>query len=312
MADEGKQMASSRDVEQAVTQEEHQSSHEYVDDECKPCKGMTRRTFSVIREDRWTFKSIQWKKIIRRQDHAGLLLLVFFYVTTGIIHWTVDPRDNPFFLYDATISYPPAAKRGFGPTVPAWAAIFVPLLMGIATLVVGEFYYSKSQHHSLTDAIAVNVYFLLDLAQAVGLCMLITEATKVAVGRYRPDFLARCLPEDPGTVVLEYGNNTLGWYPCSDEYSQDTIQDGRQSFPSGHASFSMTLGMYAAGYMIWCWNMRVEWAPRSRGPRQEFLSDLGNVVAKIWTCCLLGYPWYGISMFAVMCLCFLSTIWFTM
>ncbi|KAI8106726.1 hypothetical protein M9434_001380 [Picochlorum sp. BPE23] len=241
MADEGKHMASSRDVEQAVTQEEDQSSHEYVDDECKPCKGMNRRTFSVIREDRWTFKSIQWKKIIRRQDHAGLLLLVFFYVTTGIIHWTVDPRDNPFYLYDATISYPPAAKRGFGPTVPAWAAIFVPLLMGIATLVVGEFYYSKSQHHSLTDAIAVNVYFLLDLAQAVGLCMLITEATKVAVGRYRPDFLARCLPEDPGTVVLEYGNNTVGWYPCSDEYSQDTIQDGRQSFPSGHASFSMTL-----------------------------------------------------------------------
>jgi membrane-associated phospholipid phosphatase len=250
------------------------------------------KKYRVKRDDQWSFGKIQWKKLLRRQDHAGLLLIVFFYVATAIIHFTVDPRVNDFYLYDATISYPPANKRGFSPTVPAWAAIFIPLLMSIATLIVGELYYSRSQHHCLTDALAVILYFILDLAQAVGLALLTTEATKVAVGRYRPDFLARCAPADPGTVTLEYGNTTIGMYPCNEDlYGADTIKDGRQSYPSGHASFSFTLGAYGAGYMIWCWNMRQEWSPRLRGPKREFLSDLGNVIAKIWTCCLLGVPW---------------------
>jgi membrane-associated phospholipid phosphatase len=262
-----------------------------IDNEDPSCKGKSSRTYSLQREDNWNLKKIRWGAILRRQDHAGLLLIIFFYIATGIIHWACDPRVNVFYIYDATISYPPANKRGFEATVPAWAAIFIPLLMSIATLIVGEIYYSKSEHHSLTDAIAVILYFILDLAQAVGLALMTTEATKVAVGRYRPDFLARCDPVDPGTVTLEYGNNTIGMYPCTDTYSESTIQDGRQSYPSGHTSFSFTLGAYGAGYMIWCWNMRFDWSPRSRGPWREFLSDLGNVVAKIWTCCLLGFPW---------------------
>lgn len=248
--------------------------------------------FKVKQDDQWSFRKIQWKTILRRQDHAGLILIVIFYVATGVVHYAVSPRVNDFYLYDATISYPPANKRGFSPTVPSWAAIFIPLLMSIATLIVGELYYSRSEHLCLTDALAVIIYFLLDLVQAVGLALLTTEATKVAVGRYRPDFLARCAPADPGTVTLEYGNSTIGMYPCDvDLYGQSTIDDGRQSYPSGHASFSFTLGTYGAGYMIWCWNMRRPWSPRSRGPKKEFLSDLGNVIAKVWTCCLLGVPW---------------------
>jgi membrane-associated phospholipid phosphatase len=252
-------------------------------------------SYRVQECSKWSLRSVKWRQIISRQDHAGLLLLVCFYVATGVIHFLVDPRINDFYVYDATISYPPANKNGFSPTVPSWAAIVIPLVMGIATLIIGEIFYSKFQHHSLTDALSVILFFFLDDAQAVGLTLMTVEATKVAVGRYRPDFLARCAPADPwlppGQPLLEYGNTTIGMYPCSDEYDADTIKDGRQSFPSGHAAFSMVLGAYGAGYMIWCWNMRVEWSPRTRGPWREFLSDLGNVVAKIWTICLLGYSW---------------------
>ena len=165
--------------------------------------------------------------------------------------------------------------------------------MGISTLVVGEFYYSAGQHHCITDALAVILYFILDLAQAIGCTMLVTEATKVAVGRYRPDFLARCEPADPDTVTLEYGNNTIGWYPCTST-DTSTIDDGRQSFPSGHSSFSFTIATYSAGYMTWCWNMRREWIARSRGPWKEFLSDLGNVIAKIWIILIMGVAWYAL------------------
>jgi membrane-associated phospholipid phosphatase len=253
------------------------------------------KDYCVENESRWSLRSVRWGQIIRRQDHAGLILLVIFYVATGILHWTVDPRVNDFYIYDATISYPPANKRGFEATVPAWAAIFIPLLMGIATLVLGELFYSRYEHHSLTDALSVMLFFLLDDAQAVGLTLMTVMATKISVGRYRPDFLARCDPADPwlppGGPVLEYGNNTIGMYPCSDTYSEDTIKDGRQSFPSGHAAFSMVLGAYGAGYMIWCWNLRVAWGPRTKSPWAEFFNDLLNVAAKIWTICLLGFSW---------------------
>jgi membrane-associated phospholipid phosphatase len=249
--------------------------------------------FRVKRVKEWNVWNIKWKDMFRRQDHAGLILIVVFYVATGIIAFVADPRVNDFYIYDGTISYPPANKRGFSPTVPAWVSIFIPLLLGIVTLVLGELYYSRNEHHCLTDALAVILYFLLDLAQAVGCNMLVTEATKVAIGRYRPDFLARCEPVQPETITLEYGNNTIGMYPCTST-DTDTIDDGRKSFPSGHASFSFTLSVYAAGYMIWCWNMRREWSPRSRGPWKEFLSDLGNVIAKVWTIIILGVAW-GIS-----------------
>ena len=254
----------------------------------------SQSSYRVKSVDRWSIRSVDWLAIIRRQDHAGLILLVIFYVATGVIHYLATPNVNPFYLYDATISYPPS-KDGFSPTVPAWAAIFIPLLMGIATLIVGELVYSRREHHSLTDALAVILFFFLDDAQAVGLTLMTVEATKVAVGRYRPDFLARCNPQDtwlpPGSPTLEYGNNTVGYYACSDTYSQSTIDDGRQSFPSGHAAFSMVLGAYGAGYMIWCWHMRVEWSPRVQSAWKEFVADVGNVCAKIWTICMLGFSW---------------------
>ena len=51
---------------------------------------------------------------------------------------------------------------GFDPTVPNWVSIIIPLLNMLMTIIVGEFVYSKREHHSLTDAFAVLIYFLLD------------------------------------------------------------------------------------------------------------------------------------------------------
>lgn len=48
----------------------------------------------------WRFKNIKWKQLIRRQDHAGMLLIVVFYVATGVIAFVATPRDASFYIYD--------------------------------------------------------------------------------------------------------------------------------------------------------------------------------------------------------------------
>lgn len=120
--------------------------------------------------------------------------------------------------------------------------------------------------------------------------LLVTQATKVAVGWLRPDFITRCAPLSPGNLTIQYGQDTAPLYPCTNPDS-GVIKEGRQSFPSGHTSSSFNLASYSSGYLIWCWNMRRQWAPRRQEPWTEFLSDLGNVVAKVWMLIMLATAW---------------------
>ena len=197
---------------------------------------------------------------------------------------------NPIGFPAATISYPPASKHGFDPTIPNWVAVVIPLIMLIVTLSLGEFIYSKRQHNSITDAFAVVIYFFLDALQSFLCALAVVQATKVAVGRLRPDYLARCNPVAPQTVTIQFGQNTNSLYPCTNTDS-GVIKNGKQSFPSGHSAFSFNIAIYASFYLIWCWNIRREWTPRSRGPKAEFLSDLWNVCAKLWMICMLAFAW---------------------
>ena len=166
--------------------------------------------------------------------------------------------------------------------------------MMLLTIIVGELFYSKKQHHSITDAVAVTLYFILDAFQSFLCALIVTQATKYAVGRLRPDFLIRCNPIPPENVVIQFGQDTNSLYPCTNT-DQSVVDDGRLSFPSGHTSLSFNLITYASAYLIWCFHMRREWVPRCKGPRDEFLSDLKNVIAKLWMLIMLSLAW-GISM----------------
>ncbi|KAG7672061.1 hypothetical protein Ndes2526B_g06972 [Nannochloris sp. 'desiccata'] len=245
-------------------------------------------------EQFWKFRSIQWKQVIRRQDHANLILTLGLIIAVTLVSFLSTPRQDVFYIYDATISNPDATKHGFEPTVPNWVAVVIPILMMILTIVVGEFFYSKKQHHSITDAVAVTLYFLLDAFQSFLCAVVVTQATKYTVGRLRPDFLPRCNPIPPANVVIQFGQDTRNLYPCTNT-DEDVINEGRLSFPSGHTSLSFNVITYASAYLIWCFHMRREWVPRCKGPRDEFLSDLKNVIAKLWMLVMLALAW-GISM----------------
>ncbi|GJP40461.1 hypothetical protein CLOM_g142 [Closterium sp. NIES-68] len=73
---------------------------------------------------------------------------------------------------------------------------------------------------------------MLGLLFAFFTTFLVTDALKISVGRPRPDFFIRCFPS--GVPVYSSNGNAL----CNGDPS--VINEGRKSFPSGHASMSFS------------------------------------------------------------------------
>ncbi|KAI4107372.1 MAG: hypothetical protein L6R37_001733 [Teloschistes peruensis] len=87
----------------------------------------------------------------------------------------------------------------------------------------------------------------ISLLTALFLTSLITDISKNAIGRPRPDLLARCKPAK-GTPQHELVSYTV----CT-EKSHHTLHDGWRSFPSGHSSFAFAglgyLSLFFAGQL---------------------------------------------------------------
>lgn len=77
------------------------------------------------------------------------------------------------------------------------------------------------------------------------LTLFITDLVKNAVGRPRPDLIARCKPA-PGTP-----DHQLVTFEVCTETNHHVLHDGWRSFPSGHSSFSFSglgyLALFLAG-----------------------------------------------------------------
>lgn len=112
--------------------------------------------------------------------------------------------------------------------------------------------------------------------EAVALTLATTEALKLAVGRLRPDFRDRatryyCNPE--------VGRRDIAGLDCSQADADGVyldagdLEDGHQSFPSGHSSSTFALATYFAlfigGESIWgqraTWESRMVGAPLAAG-----------------------------------------------
>ncbi|KDD75451.1 hypothetical protein H632_c680p1 [Helicosporidium sp. ATCC 50920] len=243
---------------------------------------------------KWHIKDVRWKEVIKRQDYAQLLMTCCIVVGILIPTYVCDPRSSEYFIYDATISLPPVSPD-FEPSVPNWVPVVIPLLELFFTIVVGEILSSRAQHKSVTDAVATLLYFLADGVQSFICSLLVSQVTKLVVGRTRPDFLARCAPEYPANWTLAIGANVdQSLWPCTREYDE-VLKDGYQSFPSGHASISFNITVYASAYLIWCWNMRYPLVVAQLPMWAQFRQDFRNVAAKLWMIVMLALAW-GISL----------------
>ncbi|KAL5890367.1 hypothetical protein ACKVWC_005576 [Pyricularia oryzae] len=152
---------------------------------------------------------------------AGYMVLVFF----------VEPFHRMFSISDLAISFPHAEHERVPVFMNIVYAAAVPLAVVVATNLATRA--SAHKHHVA----------ILGLAVGLVLTSFLTDVVKNAVGRPRPDLLARCKPR-PGTAE----NRLVDWTVCT-EKEHHLLHDGWRSFPSGHSSFSFAGLGYTALFL---------------------------------------------------------------
>ena len=153
----------------------------------------------------------------------GLLALPYF------IFERIPPAERLIWRDDRSIMYPMSPSD----MIPNWAlpifALVIPLIILIACLGVQRF-----RNRRL-------LVVFVGLALSLMVTVQVTTLVKAIVGRPRPDFLDRCKP-DPRIVdrIVCQGITAV-------------VNEGRKSFPSGHASSSFAglgyVGFFLAGQL---------------------------------------------------------------
>ncbi|KAF4595716.1 putative DPP1-diacylglycerol pyrophosphate phosphatase [Ophiocordyceps camponoti-floridani] len=161
-------------------------------------------------------------------DYAGLALLG---IGLGLLATFVTPFHRMFSVNDLAISFPHAEHERVPTSWAIIAALIFPLLVFVCHGC--RFGHSQALYLSFTVAIMLTGF--------------LTEVVKDAVGRPRPDLLARCrLKKDAkldGLVTIEV---------CDLPHDRK-LHEGWRSFPSGHSSFSFAglgfLSLFFAGQL---------------------------------------------------------------
>ncbi|KAK9768036.1 hypothetical protein K7432_001623 [Basidiobolus ranarum] len=146
----------------------------------------------------------------------------------------IQPFHRKFSLQDKTISYP-FALHG---TVPNWQLFVFSFLVPLVVLAGIALFIRRSPYDCHCA--------WLGLSFSMSLTLMVTHILKTTVGRLRPDFIARCIPnvdQDPALGLV-------GSEICQQTNSK-ILLDGMKSFPSGHTSLSFAgltfLSLYLAG-----------------------------------------------------------------
>ncbi|ROT43817.1 PAP2 superfamily protein [Sodiomyces alkalinus F11] len=172
-----------------------------------------------------------WKRS-HAPDYLGFLVLLFGYI---LIILFVEPFHRMFVIDDLRIMYPHAEVERVSVLMNFVYALFIPLGIMIAYNTMTK----ASRHkHEVT---------YLCFAVALVTASFLTDVIKNAVGRPRPDLIARCMPqEDTPAGVLVTSD------VCT-ETEHHRLHDGWRSFPSGHSSFAFAglgfLSLFFAGQL---------------------------------------------------------------
>ncbi|KAF2004438.1 acid phosphatase/Vanadium-dependent haloperoxidase [Amniculicola lignicola CBS 123094] len=163
-------------------------------------------------------------------DYVGLMIL-----GAGLIglEFLAEPFHRMFSLDNLAIQYPHAEVERVSVT---WLFIYAGAIP-VGILISWALLFRPGTHKSHVTILGWIISLILTL--------FITDLVKNAVGRPRPDLIARCKPEK-GTP-----DHTLVTFDICTETNHHVLHDGWRSFPSGHSSFSFSglgyLSMFIAG-----------------------------------------------------------------
>ncbi|KAF1957600.1 PAP2-domain-containing protein [Byssothecium circinans] len=163
-------------------------------------------------------------------DYVGLAMLITGWI---VIQFFGDPFHRMFSLDNLNIQYPHAEIERVS---ISWLFIYagaVPLGIIVAWALI----FQPGGHKAHVTILGWFISLILTLS--------ITDLVKNAVGRPRPDLIARCKPA-PGTP-----DHQLVTFEVCTEENHHVLHDGWRSFPSGHSSFSFSglgyLALFLAG-----------------------------------------------------------------
>ncbi|EXJ72581.1 uncharacterized protein A1O5_03727 [Cladophialophora psammophila CBS 110553] len=165
-------------------------------------------------------------------DYVGFVLLLAVYIW---VQFFFEPVHQMFRLDNRAKQYPHALVE----RVSAGENILVAGVGPLVVLIIWAVVMRPGVHHAHVT--------ILGLLISLFLASLLTDIIKNAIGRPRPDLIARCKPE-AGTPEHELVTIVV----CT-ETDHHTLHDGWRSFPSGHSSWAFAglgyLALFLAGQM---------------------------------------------------------------
>ncbi|KAF2198196.1 acid phosphatase/Vanadium-dependent haloperoxidase [Delitschia confertaspora ATCC 74209] len=163
-------------------------------------------------------------------DYVGIAILLSGYI---VIQFFAEPFHRMFSLDNLAIQYPHAKIERVS---VSWLFIYagaVPL----GVLVAWALVLRPGTHKAHVSILGWWISLILTV--------FITDVIKNAVGRPRPDLIARCKPAK-GTP-----DHQLVTFEVCTETDHHVLHDGWRSFPSGHSSFAFSglgyLALFFAG-----------------------------------------------------------------
>ncbi|KAJ5081818.1 hypothetical protein NUU61_010082 [Penicillium alfredii] len=170
-----------------------------------------------------------------QRSYAADYVTLGFLTAAWLLVQLIDPFHRMISLDNRAIQYPYATHE----RVPMpWAIIYAGIIPFAILLAWSAMFRPGVQQTQAT---------VLGLGVSLILTSLLTDLIKNAVGRPRPDLLARCQPAR-GTADAAL----VPWTICT-QPNHGLLHEGFRSFPSGHSSFSFSglgyLSLFFCGQM---------------------------------------------------------------
>lgn len=200
----------------------------------------------------WGLRNIKWSLVFWYQDYGAIMVATVafaLFLRESVVGF---PVERAVIIYDATISLPKVKSDA----LESWQAALLPLSFLFLTMTwieFGVFRYS----HSITKACIAYGHFILSALSSWTCSVWITSFFKNFAGRLRPDFLARCKPEESRDwdAYLTYGKSVN--VTCTNP-NLEKLRHGHFSFPSQHSCWAMTAAWYSLMYVSWTLYLRYD------------------------------------------------------